>query len=50
MQANEAALCDGTKRARDAHTAALLADGGAQSVVTGANLIGILDAGCHDKE
>lgn len=44
------ALCDGTKKARDAHTRALLLDGGDRSVVTGANLIGILDAGCQDKE
>lgn len=50
MRVNESALCDGTRQARDAHTAALLADGGNLSVVTGVNLIGILDAGCHDKE
>lgn len=45
---NEAAICDGTQRARDAHTVALLDDGGPRSQTTGARLIGLLDAGCGD--
>ena len=40
------AICDATQRLRDAHTEALLDDGGDQSVITGAALIGALDAGC----
>lgn len=43
-----ATICDGTKRLRDAHAEALLADAGDQSVITGAALIGALDAGCAD--
>lgn len=43
---SETAICDGTERLRDAHTAALLADGGPQSQVTGARLLSALDAGC----
>jgi hypothetical protein len=46
----DSAVCDGTKKARDAHALALLKDGGDYSVVTGARLIGMLDAGCQDKE
>jgi hypothetical protein len=42
------ALCDGTKRLRDAHTEALLDDGGDRSVITGSALIGAIDAGCSD--
>jgi len=45
---NSAAICDGTKRLRDAHTAALLADGGDQSVITGSALVKAIDAGCSD--
>jgi hypothetical protein len=41
-----AAICDATHEARDAHAEALLADGGDASVITGANLIALLDAGC----
>ena len=41
------AICKGTERPRDALTAALLADGGPQSTVAGANLIAKLDAGCR---
>lgn len=43
---NDSALCDGTRAARDAHTDALLADGGDQSLVTGAALLSRLDAAC----
>lgn len=46
---NQAAICDGTRSLRDAHTEALLADGGDLSVVTGVGLIGALDAACGDK-
>ena len=45
---DDAALCDGTRAARDAHSAALLADGGPRSLATGARLIGLVDAGCGD--
>ena len=48
LSVNGAAICDGTKRLRDAHSEALLADAGDQSVITGAALIGALDAGCAD--
>jgi uncharacterized protein YceK len=40
------AICDGTVGLRDAHTDALIADGGTRSVQTGADLIAALDAGC----
>lgn len=40
------ALCDGSRALRTNHAAALAADGGPQSVVTGAALIRALDAGC----
>ena len=40
------AICKGTEGPRDALTIALLADGGPQSTVAGANLIAKLDAGC----
>ena len=46
--ANQAAICDGTSAARTAHAAALAQDGGDASVVTGARLIRLLDAGCGD--
>lgn len=42
------ALCVGTVQARTDHAAALADDGGDRSVVTGAALIGMLDAGCGD--
>ena len=48
LSVNGAAICDGTKRLRDAHAEALLEDAGDQSVITGAALIGALDAGCAD--
>jgi hypothetical protein len=44
--ASEAAICDGTAAARTAHAAALAAGGDDASVVTGAALIRLLDAGC----
>lgn len=40
------AICDGTASARTEHAAALAVDGGDMSVVTGARLIRLLDAGC----
>ncbi len=40
------ALCDGTDAARTEHASALADDGGPLSLVTGARLIQILDAGC----
>lgn len=43
---NNAAICDGTAQSRTSHAAALVADGGAQSLVTGALLIRQIDAGC----
>ena len=43
---SEVAICDGTESLRDAHTDALLADGGDTSVVTGVALIDALDRAC----
>jgi hypothetical protein len=40
------AICAGTEQARTEHAAALASDGGPLSLVTGARLIQILDAGC----
>lgn len=40
------AICDGTAALRNEHAYALLADGGDQSLQTGAALIGAIDAGC----
>jgi len=43
------AVCAGTETARTEHAAALADDGGPLSVVSGAHLIRLLDAGCgHD--
>ena len=42
------AICNGSAKARDAHAEALLQDGGDRSVVTGAELLALLDAGCAD--
>jgi hypothetical protein len=42
----DSAICDGTMQSRTNHAAALVADGGAQSLVTGALLIRQIDAGC----
>ncbi len=47
-QSGADALCAGTSEARADHAAALAADGGPQSLVTGAALIGRIDAGCDD--
>jgi len=44
--ANSNAICDGTAQARTEHAAALAVDGGPQSLVTGARLIRLVDAGC----
>lgn len=40
------AICDATEAARSEHAAALSADGGDMSVVSGARLIRMIDAGC----
>ncbi len=40
-------ICDGTIQSRTAHAAALVVDGGPQSLVTGALLIQQIDAGCN---
>lgn len=45
---NDAAICDGSKAARREHAAALADDGGPLSLVTGARLIMVVDAGCRD--
>ena len=43
------AICAGTEAARTEHAAALAHDGGDLSVITGAHLIRLVDAGCgHD--
>ena len=47
--ASEAAICDGTAAARTAHAAALAQGGDDASVVTGAALIRLMDAGCDDE-
>jgi len=41
------AICDGTAAARTEHAAALAVDGGPRSLVTGARLIKLMDAGCR---
>ncbi len=43
---NDSAVCDGTASARTEHAAALAVDGGPRSLVTGARLIRLMDAGC----
>lgn len=48
VSVSQSAICDGTLRLRDAHTTALLEDGGKQSVKSGAALISSLDAACGD--
>jgi len=40
------AICAGTEAARTEHAAALAHDGGTKSIVTGARLIRLIDAGC----
>lgn len=42
------AICAGTETSRTDHAKALAHDGGPLSVVTGAHLIRLLDAGCGD--
>ena len=43
---NDSALCNGTEAARAAHAEALLDEASDAAVITGARLIGLLDAGC----
>lgn len=43
------ALCDGTEGARAAHAEALASEASDAAVITGARLIGLLDAGCGDS-
>lgn len=45
--ASDAAICGGTEAARREHAAALAADGWNRSVLTGAKLIRLVDAGCN---
>jgi hypothetical protein len=45
--ASSEAVCDGTAQARTEHAAALAVDGGPRSMVTGALLIKLMDAGCR---
>lgn len=42
------AICDGSAAARSEHAAALVKDGGPLSLVSGAHLIRLIDAGCGD--
>ena len=44
--ASNSAICDGTRKARSEHAAALVRDGGPLSLVTGQALISKIDAGC----
>ena len=43
---SDSAICDGTEAARAAHTEALIDEASDAAVITGARLIGLLDAGC----
>jgi hypothetical protein len=43
------AICAGTKEARTEHAEALANDGGTLSLVTGAQLIMLLDSGCRER-
>jgi len=43
---SDSALCDGTEAARAAHAEALMDEASDAAVITGARLIGLLDAGC----
>jgi len=43
---SDAAVCTGTAQAVAEHAAALAADGGDRSVVSGSYLIRLIDAGC----
>ncbi len=47
---NDSALCTGLERPVAAHAAALAEDAGSKSVVTGARLIRMIDAGCGRQE
>ena len=47
---SDRALCAGLARPATEHAAALAEDGGPLSVVTGARLIRMLDAGCGREE
>jgi hypothetical protein len=42
------AICAGTKEARTKHAEALANDGGTLSLVTGAQLIMLIDSGCRE--
>lgn len=44
---SDGAICDASAALRDAHTEALLSDGGDMSVLTGSRLIAALDAACE---
>lgn len=44
---DDSVICTRTDQPTTEHAAALAVDGGDRSVVTGAKLIGILDAGCE---
>lgn len=46
-EVSQAAICDATAASRTDHAAALAADGGDRSVVTGALLIRQIDAACQ---
>jgi len=46
IEASTDAICAGTETARTDHAAALAHDGGPLSVITGAHLIRLVDAGC----
>lgn len=48
VASNDAAICGGSEAARREHAAALADDGGPLSMVTGARLIRMIDAGCGD--
>lgn len=43
---SDSALCDATAQARDQAAAAVLIDGGEQSIIAVANLLQLLDKGC----
>ncbi len=47
IQTSGDAICAGTRQARADHAAALVLDGGPQSLVTGQALIARVDAGCR---
>lgn len=45
---SDSAICDGTAQPRTDHAAALVADGGPLSKISGARLIRLIDAGCGE--